>query len=207
MILLYDVETSALADFNKCARDPSQPHIVQLAAALMDDAGNILETYKAIAKPDGWIISEEVTKIHGITHAHAMEVGIDEKIIVMKLLEWIKKATCIVAFNVSFDKFLARIGLRRFDLMTDADDAWWKALPTFCAMRPMTDFCQLPFADGKKHYAKWWKFPTLQEAHKHIFGVEFDKAHSANADLEATAKVYLWLCKQLNFPIGMPMKF
>lgn len=192
MILLLDCETTGLPDFNKRARDPSQPHIVQLAAMMCDDAGNILETYEAIAKPDGWTIPPELEDIHGISTAHARKVGIPEKEICAKALALIRKARIIAAYNVTFDKFLVRIGLRRYDLMTDADDAWWKGLNTYCVMRPMTDICRIPgFRPGQ------FKFPKLQEAYKHAFGKEFVGAHNATEDLKATRDLYFWQINEL----------
>ena len=50
MKLFFDVETTGLADFNKRARDPSQPHIVQLAALFtLDDQAKAADT---AAQPD-----------------------------------------------------------------------------------------------------------------------------------------------------------
>lgn len=193
MILLFDVETTGLPDFNKRARDPSQPHIVQLAAMLCDDDGKILETYEAIAKPDGWIIPPELEDIHGISTEHARKVGIHEKEILAKILSLIRKARIVAAYNITFDKFLVRIGLRRFDLMTDTDDAWWKGMNTRCVMRPMVDICKLPFKNGGRGF----KFPKLQEAYKHAFGREFVGAHNAIEDLKATRDLYFWQVKEL----------
>ena len=193
MLMLLDCETTGLPDFKKRARDPSQPHIVQLAAMLCDDAGNIIETYEAIAKPDGWTIPPELQEIHGISTDHARKVGVPEKEICAKVLAFIRKATVIAAYNVQFDKFIVRCGLRRFDLMTDADDAWWKGLNTYCVMRPMVDVCRIPFKNGGRGF----KFPKLQEAYKHAFGKEYAGAHNAIEDLKATRDLYLWQIKEL----------
>lgn len=194
--LIFDTESNGLPNFGERARHPSQPHIVQLAMMLTNELGEVLESFDCICKPDGWVITTELSDIHGITHQMAEQKGIPEREACIKLLEFIRKADVIVAFNVTFDKFLGRIGMRRFELMTDAEDAWWKALPTNCAMRVMTDLCKIPFADGKKHYGKMWKFPTLQEAYKHAFGLEFEDAHNALVDLARTAELFQWQLKQ-----------
>ena len=60
MILFWDSETTGLPDFNLRARDPAQPHIVQLAAILTDDGGSVYESHNVIIKPDGWTITKEV---------------------------------------------------------------------------------------------------------------------------------------------------
>lgn len=190
--MAFDIETNGLPDYNLRARDPLQPHIVQLAAILAKDDGTIIETYNQICRPDGWEITEELTAIHGITHAKALEVGIDEKEVATKLFSMIKQGTVIIGYNVRFDKFIARIALRRFDIFTDADDAYWKALNTFCAMQPMTNICKLPGQKPGKY-----KFPKLQESYRHAFKKEFSGAHDAMADLKATLELYFWIKNEL----------
>lgn len=196
MILFFDTETNGLPNFNERARHPSQPHIVQLAATLTESDGTAIENYNVICKPDGWTISQELSDIHGITHDHALRVGIPEAEACAVLLGMIRRASLIVAFNITFDKFIARIGMRRFDLITDADDLWWKELPTFCAMRPMTEICKLPFPNGRPGRGGAFKFPKLQEAYTHVFGKAFDKAHDALADVNACKEIYFWLKSQ-----------
>ena len=188
-IAFFDTETSGLPDFNARARDPKQPHIVQAAAIVTDDAGNELEQFNVIVKPDGWTIPKEVSDIHGITNEIALANGIPERDVAAMILDMIRRTSPLVCHNITFDKFIARIAMRRFDLISDADDAWWKALPTFCTMRATTPLCKLPNPYGYSSY----KWPKLQEAHKHCFGSEFDGAHDAMADVRACARVYRWL--------------
>ena len=190
MILFFDTETTGFPNFNARARDPKQPHIVQLAAILTQDDGTELDSYNTLIKPEGWNIPDEVSKIHGITNEIALERGIPERESASKLLAMIRAASLVVAHNITLDKFLARIAMRRFNLITDADDLWWKQIPTFCTMRAMTPVCQLP---GKYLDYKW---PKLQEAYKHAFGNEFDGAHDALADVRACRDVYFWLKKR-----------
>jgi DNA polymerase-3 subunit epsilon len=190
MKLFFDTETNGLPDYNKRARDPSQPHIVQLAAIMVDDALVPQERYNVICKPDGWEISEELAAIHGISHARALEVGIPEAEACTTLLRMIREAEQICAFNVSFDKFIARIGMRRFGLITDEDDQWWKALPTYCVMKPMTDICRIPFPNGRGSRFKW---PKLHEAYRHAFNEELEGAHDALVDIMATIRLYQFL--------------
>lgn len=185
MKLFFDTETTGLPDFNKRARDPAQPHIVQLAAMLIDDGGRAVEEHNVIIKPDGWTIPTEASDVHGITNEIA-QCGIPERTAAALLLEMVRKASEIVAHNIQFDKFIARIAMRRFELMTDAEDQWWKQLPTFCTMKAMTSVCKLPGPFG-------FKWPKLQEAHKHAFGTEFDGAHDALADVRACHRVYQWI--------------
>ena len=92
----------------------------------------------------------------------------------------INKAQLMVAHNLMFDKFISRIAARRFSLLTDDKDKWWKSFPGFCTMRETTELCKLPGGRGGQ-----FKYPKLTEAHSHIFGHSFDGAHNALADVTA----------------------
>lgn len=190
MILFFDTETSGPPDFNKRASDPSQPHIVQLAAIMTDMEGKEVEVHNVITKPDGWEIPAEATAIHGISTDYAIMVGIPESVVASLLFSMCQRAVLTVAHNHQFDKFIARIAARRYGLLTDELDPWWKALPTFCTMREMTEVCDIP---GKYGKCKW---PTMQEAHQHAFGKPFEGAHDAMADVRACKEVYFWLKRQ-----------
>jgi len=188
VILTIDFETTGLPDFNARARDPKQPHIVQLAMIATDNDGTEHEPYNVIVKPDGWTIPKEASAVHGITDEIAAN-GRPESEVAAHLLACMRKADVLVAHNVTFDKFIARIAMRRYDLIQDSDDAWWKSFPTFCTMRMMTPVCKI-----RGEYV--YKWPKLQEAYQHVFGCQFDKAHDALADVRACAKVYRWFCER-----------
>jgi DNA polymerase-3 subunit epsilon len=191
MILVIDTETTGLPDFNKRASDPSQPHIVQFAALLMDDSGLKIDTHNFLCKPDGWTIPKEASDIHGITDAIANAKGIPEKEVAAICLGLIREASVVVAHNIMFDKFIMRIALRRYGILQDSHDAWWKGLNTFCTMRAMENVCCLP---GK--YRGKYKWPTLAEAYRHAFDEEMLGAHGAEADVRACLRLYRWLMER-----------
>jgi hypothetical protein len=77
--LVFDTETTGLPLFEQPSDHPDQPHLVQLGALLVDlDTRRELASVDLIVRPDGWVIGEEVSKIHGITHELAMDVGVPE---------------------------------------------------------------------------------------------------------------------------------
>lgn len=79
LALFYDTETTGLPLFKEPSEHPDQPHIVQLAACLVDlDTRKTIASMDVIVKPNGWTIPAEVSAIHGITTEHAMDVGISE---------------------------------------------------------------------------------------------------------------------------------
>lgn len=55
-----------------------------------------------------------------------------------------------------------------------------------CTMQASTNLCKIPGPYG-------FKYPTLQELHKHLFEVGFDGAHDAMVDVLACAKCFFEL--------------
>ena len=76
MILVFDTETTGFVDFHMPPDHECQPHLVQLAAILIDDAGSERATMSVIVKPDGYEIPEKASAVHGITTDIASRVGI-----------------------------------------------------------------------------------------------------------------------------------
>lgn len=187
MTLYIDTETQGLPDMNKRASDPCQPHLVQFAAIVTSDTGEIMDEHNVIVRPDGWEIPADVSAIHGITTERAMADGLPESMVAKLALMLIKEASLVVAHNLQFDKFLIRIALRRHGLLTDEMDQWWKEMPTFCTMKATTNMCKLP---GKRGVFKW---PKLIEAYRHAFGEDFDNQHDALADVKACARLHRWI--------------
>lgn len=190
MILFFDTETTGKADFNLRASDPAQPHIVQLATVITSDDGREVEVHKMLVKPEGWEIPVEATAIHGITTEFATAHGQSESVVAGILFGMLKHCTLSVAHNHQFDKFIARIAARRHGLLSDDQNDWWKALPTFCTMREMTDIVGIPGNYGK---CKW---PKLSEAYEFCFGRQLNGAHDALVDVRACAEIYFWHRKQ-----------
>lgn len=57
-----------------------------------------------------------------------------------------------------------------------------------CTMRETIEFCNLPGSHGLK-------FPKLAELYYKLFAKNFDNAHDAKADIDATAECF-WSLKQ-----------
>lgn len=184
MILFFDTETTGKADFKAAPDAPHQPHLVQLGALLTDDTGAEVASINLIAKPEGFTIPEEASAVHGFTTEKAMASGVDRKHILRVFREFWELANVVVAFNIDFDMLIMDGAIFR---LCGGRKAWGKAQETFCAMKAMTSVCKLPGNYGD------YKWPKLQEAYRHAFGMEFDGAHDAMADVRACAKIYFWL--------------
>lgn len=197
--IFYDTETQGLPDFKAPSEAEHQPHIVQLAAALVDLYGRqITESMDVIVRPDGWVISAEVSAIHGITHEMAMDVGIPEKDAVEQFLALMRdtdaNAMCPpfrqrIAHNEQFDARIIRIALMRYFGEELANE--FRAAPASCTMRAATQIVKAPPTEkmravGRHHF----KNPNLGECVRHFFDRELKGAHNAMVDVQACIDVY-----------------
>lgn len=188
--IFYDCETSGLPLFREPSEHPGQPHLVQLAAALVDlDTRETVASLDVVIRPDGWTIPDDVAAVHGITTDYAAAVGVPESLALSLFLEmWGGRRR--IAHNEQFDARIIRIAQHRAgELDTDLDR--WKAGPTECTARLATPILQLPptakmVAAGRTHY----KTANLGEAVEFFTGKPLENAHNAMADVEGCMAVY-----------------
>ena len=187
--IFFDTETQNLPLFKEPSSDPRQPHIVQLAAALVDlDSRNIISSIDMMSKPDGWSIPKETSDIHGITNDIAEECGIPEEQLI-KLFMSFCSGRNIAAHNTPFDNRIIRIALKRF--VGDDEAEAYKENSFYCTMKNSTKIVQCPptpkmVKAGRNHF----KNPNLGEAYKHFTGDTLEGAHNAMVDVQACIDVY-----------------
>jgi DNA polymerase III subunit epsilon len=174
-IVVLDCETNGIPDWKMPSDSEHQPHLVQLAAHLVEvESRKVVQTIDLIIKPEDWVITQETIDIHGITNEHAMEVGIPEKQALEILL-----ALCAgrkrVAFNTTYDNRIIRIATKRY-CSEEVINAWHQG-EYECAM-----IASRKIMGGKQ--------PTLAEAYKHFTGKEIQNAHTAIGDVNACMEVY-----------------
>lgn len=187
-MLMYDTETSGLPDYKNPSSGEQQPHIVQLGAILVaQDTRQVSERIDVIIRPNGWVIPDDVAKIHGITTERAMDEGIPEKDAFDQLIQMWKKCEFRVGYNEPFDARILRIATFRFSDQ-DIIDAW-KEAPSHCAMKMAKPICKIPASAKARRFGEY-KNPTLAEAYKHFTSKDLIDAHSAMADTMACMEVY-----------------
>ncbi|MCP2517441.1 3'-5' exonuclease [Achromobacter mucicolens] len=186
----YDTETTGLPQFKEPSEHPDQPHIVQLAAALVDlDTRETVASLDVVVRPDGWTIPDEVAAVHSITTEHAAAVGVPESLALSLFLELWGGRTSI-AHNQQFDARIIRIAQHRAGELEPELDAW-KAGAAQCTARMATPIVKCPptakmIAAGRHHY----KTANLSEAVQFFTGKPLEKAHSAMADVKGCMDVY-----------------
>ena len=129
------------------------------------------------------IIPTDASRIHGITTERALEEGHDLTAVIEEFMADFDTATFIVGHNVDFDKKIVGaelVRLHRPDIMNSKR--------TYCTTQAGTNFCQIPGRYG-------YKWPKLQELYVKLFGHEFDGAHNAMSDIDATQECF-WETRQ-----------
>lgn len=187
LITLFDTETTGLTR-NDALDAVSQPHCVQLSARIIDlQTRKHVQRVNLISKPDGWHVDQRATEVHGITTAYAQRVGISETQVACVLMSMLQASQAYVCHNAKFDRKISQIMFKRYGLDVNVFDR----LREICTMEASTDIVRCPptpkmIRSGRTHY----KAPKLQEAHVHFFGYEFSGAHDADADSDATERVF-----------------
>jgi DNA polymerase III epsilon subunit-like protein len=186
--LVFDTETTGIANFRAPAEHPSQPRIVQLGAILFDDAERVVAELNVMVKPEGFTIPPEASDVHGITTDRAERYGIGIATVLGMFGVLCSRAETLVAHNFDFDRLVVESEFCR----QNARDRGIRALArsSYCTMRTATDVCRIPGPRG-------YKWPNLQEAHRFFFNEGFEGAHDAMADVRACARVYFELNRRL----------
>lgn len=230
-LLVNDTETNGLPLFKEPSEDPRQPHIVQLAAMLIDE-GPVpvtLDKMNRIIRPDGWSwddsegSEDKAFQAHGITMERAMDEGVPEAEAIEEFHALQLQCDMRVAHNGSFDDRIYRIAYKRHgagNIVSRQEDGTpvWKPMsqeerdivadtyrmrPSFCTMKHTVNVLQLPPTDRMRGAGFGYKFkvPKLTESFAHYFGFVFDGAHDAMNDVHACADVYFAIQRGITTPI------
>ena len=184
--LFFDTETTGVPRNYKAPSSDTRnwPRLVQLAWILADEEGNRIHEGNLIVKPEGFVIPTDATKIHGITTQKALAEGILLKDAISMFKADLDLANFVVGHNVDFDKKIVGAEMVRLGM---SDELGRKK--SYCTMLSTTNFCKIPGPYG-------YKYPKLQELYKKLFGKEFDNAHNAMSDIEATEQCFWELRKR-----------
>jgi DNA polymerase-3 subunit epsilon len=160
------------------------PRLVQIAWGCYDSRGKAEESKCHIIRPVGFRIPADATRIHGITHAHALRAGRELDEVLGEFLEAAERpGTVLVAHNLDYD-----FGVIGAELVRRSKPLRFLDIPGICTMKSTTGVCRLPRPGGFGY-----KWPTLEELHLCLFGRSYEGAHDAARDLEACARSFFKL--------------
>jgi DNA polymerase-3 subunit alpha len=193
MYLIFDTETTGFPkNFNAPHTDlDNWPRLVQIAWQCHDAEGKLLTAENHIIKPDGFTIPFNAEKIHGISTQIAEEEGKPLAGILKLFTADVAKSDILIGHNIEFD---LKVTGAEF-LRTRVETALWEKTAFDTKSEEAAAFCQLPGGRGGK-----FKWPTLTELHKKLFGEGFGDAHDAAYDVAATARSFFGLITQKIVP-------
>jgi len=195
IVLVFDTETNGLPknpkEMPNILNCHDWPCIVQFSYLLYDTNASaiILKKNHIIRVPKNVVITAESTKFHGITNEISEECGIPIEGALNAFYEHFKLANVVVAHNVEFDKKfvvaeILKLTETRRDLLNllgmATDIACAKKY--YCTMQAGTELCKI-VAYTKVDKREYFKFPTLTELCKHLFGYEPKNMHNAMNDV------------------------
>ncbi|WP_159522831.1 3'-5' exonuclease [Sunxiuqinia indica] len=182
-ILFFDTETTGLPlkgakyeiDYD------TFPYVVQLSWWFED----VFHDY--IIKPDGCVIPESSTEIHGITHEMAMNLGVPFKDVIPLFVHDCLSAEKIVGHNMYFDTSIIKANvIRNFGVDDDFFADTNKALDKY--KRIDTMYKSMKYVGARKANGSG-KFPTLEELYLKLFNETFP-AHNSLEDVKATMRCF-----------------
>lgn len=188
-ILFLDTETSGKFLFDRPPSDPLQPRVCQVAAVLCDGEGDELSTFCTPIRPDGWTIPAEAMAVHGLSNEFCAAAGVPMVLALSLLDAMAVNASLVVAHNVTFDDSLLAVECDRAGRGPFAP-----SVKRHCTMQQGTPICRLPGGRGG------YKWPRLEQLHRHLFGEAFEGAHGALDDTLACKRCFFEMRKRATKP-------
>lgn len=167
MILIFDTETTS--------KDVKYgiPQLVEIAWQIFDSYGKLIEEASFIIKPEGFLIPEDATAIHGITNDMANEYGKDKYLVLSLFFKALSKSQIVVGHNIDYDIQIMQHHLSNKDAFAN------KRL--ICTMRSSNNIT------NKTHV-------RLSELYFTLFNEYPVESHRAIKDVETTANCFWELC-------------
>lgn len=181
--LVFDVETTGLfakgASFkNLQALDKARMLSISWILAQND---MIVEQSYFIIRPDGWSVTQDSIKIHGITQEHAEENGVNVVTVLKNFITSVKRCKTVVAHNIDFDETIIKSELFRYGMKEELDTFQQKL--KICTMKKGRSLMHVK------------KYPKLAELYRFLYNDDIQNAHDAYFDT-----LYCFKCFIKMFP-------
>ena len=204
-VLVFDTETTGLPKtkiLNKYMLD-LWPHVVQFSYIIFDTESNTIVKLKdcIIKVPDSLIISEDASKIHGITNEISLSKGVNIAGVLDEFFNDFDTVDHIVGHNVSFDINMIKVELNRLlldvsnvnkiseyqeylNLLIDSKDI-------YCTMKESIALCAIETKD--KFGRNYNKFPKLIELYQKLFQISPNNLHNSLNDVIVCLRCFMKL--------------
>ena len=175
-LLVFDTETTNLPPKLPLLEETLElwPHIVQFSFLLFDT-----DTYKYTEYD--YVIQSSVSikndHIHGITNSMNKVRGFafDDIYPIFDLC--VQQADIVIGHNIQFDIKMLQAECMRKKITFSFEK------PIYCTMMASTRLCNLPN----------YKWPKLEELHRHLFQEEAKHLHNSMIDVIVCLRCYLWM--------------
>lgn len=166
-VVVYDVESTGV--------DTTQANIVQIAAARINQQGQVLEKFMRFIRPEQSV--GDSVEVHGFSDEWLAEHG-EDPVTVLKAFREFSKNAIIVGHNVNYDVSIFTSELHRHKLPA----------PAFKAVYDTLDMARRFYPNLSNH-----KLGFLSEYFKEEFLNYHEPTHNAWDDIMATAQLLLML--------------
>ena len=205
-VLVFDTETTGLPQTKILNPDTLHqwPTIVQFSYIIYDISLNyIVKSNDYIIKvPDNILISEESTKIHGITNEICSKKGISIDDVLNEFFCYLRDVDWIIGHNVSFDINMIKVELLRIiykNKLTSEQLKIYKYDLHFisnyknicCTLQDSIQFCNIQAID--KIGRPYLKYPKLTELHQKLFDSSPNNLHNSFNDILVTLRCFMKL--------------
>ena len=183
MYLFLDCETTGLPKRRGAPISDLEnwPRVVQIAWLLYDETDRHVESMSCLVQPDGFTIPQDAQRVHGITTERALTEGRPLLTVLAELDAAADRSSVVVSHNLEFDRSVISAEYLRLGL-----DPLFGDKTLICTMVSSTGLCALPGSYG-------YKWPTLPELHRALFGSPYVETHEAGADVAVCAKCFFEL--------------
>ena len=205
-VLVFDTETTGLPQTKILNPDTLHqwPTIVQFSYIIYDlSLNDIVESKDYVVKvPESILISEESSKIHGITNEISSKKGILVDEVLNEFFYYLKDVDWIIGHNVSFDINMIKVELLRIiynkKLITQQLKMYKYDLHFItnyknicCTLQDSIQFCNIQAID--KFGRPYLKYPKLVELHQKLFDSSPNNLHNSFNDILVTLRCFMKL--------------
>lgn len=193
-ILFFDTETNGLPKVraDAIAMPKNWPELVSISWRVFRRNGTFVKQETHLIRPNGWTLSAEATKIHGITQSRAEQDGTELATVLHAFRADYTAAFRVVAHNLQFDK---NVVLAMFHWFLHEDIGFWNDATNYCTMRDAYGVAAVSMTGGKRPQdpssPKAAPYKKLDVLYRETFGTEPPPAaHTADRDVEVLATVF-----------------
>ena len=204
--LVFDTETTGLPTSKYISPDTLDmwPYIVQFSYVIYDTLLNdIVESKDYIINiPENILISEESSKIHGITNEISNSKGVSINDVINEFFYYLRSVDKLIGHNIEFDINMIKIQLLRFinaNIYSNEQIKLYKYdlhyLANYkdicCTLKDSIQFCNIQLTN--KYGKPYLKYPKLIELHEKLFDKSPNNLHNSFNDILVTLRCFMKL--------------